>query len=67
MIDYERFLSRSGGLMQESAIRRMGTVLAQKRDRRVYDLRKIVRRDFRRHADRNTVGTVDEQVRNAGR
>src|ERR687898_3377063 len=32
MIDYEKFLSRSGALMQESAIRRMGTVLAQKRD-----------------------------------
>jgi 2-aminoadipate transaminase len=32
MIDYDRFLSRSAELMQESAIRRMGTVLAQKRD-----------------------------------
>jgi 2-aminoadipate transaminase len=32
MIDYDRFLSRSAALMQESAIRRMGTVLAQKRD-----------------------------------
>jgi len=29
---YDRFLSRSAGLMQESAIRKMGTVLAQKRD-----------------------------------
>ena len=32
MINYEKFLSRSAELMQESAIRRMGTVLAQKRD-----------------------------------
>jgi 2-aminoadipate transaminase len=32
MIDYDRFLSRSAELMQESAIRRMGSVLAQKRD-----------------------------------
>ena len=32
MMDYDRFLSRSAGLMQESAIRRMGSVLAQKRD-----------------------------------
>jgi 2-aminoadipate transaminase len=32
MIDYDRYLSRSAALMQESAIRRMGTVLAQKRD-----------------------------------
>ena len=32
MIDYDKFLSRSAELMQESAIRRMGTVLAQKRD-----------------------------------
>jgi 2-aminoadipate transaminase len=32
MTTYDRFLSRSAGLMQESAIRRMGTVLAQKRD-----------------------------------
>ncbi|MGH9371596.1 MAG: hypothetical protein ACRD15_08715 [Vicinamibacterales bacterium] len=32
MIDYDKFLSRSGGLMRESAIRRMGTILAQKRD-----------------------------------
>ena len=32
MINYESFLSRAGQLMQESAIRRMGTVLAQKRD-----------------------------------
>jgi 2-aminoadipate transaminase len=32
MIDYESFLSRAGQVMQGSAIRRMGTVLAQKRD-----------------------------------
>ena len=32
MITYDRFLSRAAGQMQESAIRRMGTVLAQKRD-----------------------------------
>ena len=32
MINYDKFLSRSAELMQESAIRRMGTVLAQKRD-----------------------------------
>ena len=32
MIDYNAFLSRAGELMQESAIRRMGTVLAQTRD-----------------------------------
>jgi len=32
MIDYDKFLSRSGMRMQGSAIRRMGTVLAQKRD-----------------------------------
>jgi 2-aminoadipate transaminase len=32
MINYESFLSRAGQLMQESAIRRMGTVLAQKKD-----------------------------------
>ena len=32
MIDYSGFLSRAAGQMQESAIRRMGTVLAQKRD-----------------------------------
>jgi 2-aminoadipate transaminase len=32
MMTYDRFLSRSAELMQESAIRRMGTVLAQKRD-----------------------------------
>jgi 2-aminoadipate transaminase len=32
MTTYDRFLSRSAALMQESAIRRMGTILAQKRD-----------------------------------
>ena len=32
MMTYDRFLSRSAELMQESAIRRMGLVLAQKRD-----------------------------------
>ena len=32
MIDYDKFLSQSGVRMQESAIRRMGTVLAQTRD-----------------------------------
>jgi 2-aminoadipate transaminase len=32
MIDYNNFLSQAAGHMQESAIRRMGTVLAQKRD-----------------------------------
>lgn len=32
MIDYDRFLSRSAATMKESAIRRMGTVLAQGRD-----------------------------------
>lgn len=32
MIDYDSFLSQAAGHMQESAIRRMGTVLAQKRD-----------------------------------
>lgn len=32
MNTYDRFLSRAAGLMQESAIRKMGTVLAQKRD-----------------------------------
>ena len=32
MMTYDRFLSRSAELMQESAIRRMGGVLAQKRD-----------------------------------
>jgi 2-aminoadipate transaminase len=32
MIDYDRFISRAAGLMQESAIRRMGTLLVQKRD-----------------------------------
>jgi 2-aminoadipate transaminase len=32
MMTYDRFLSRSAGLMQASAIRLMGTVLAQKRD-----------------------------------
>ena len=32
MTNYDRFLSRAAGSMQESAIRRMGTVLAQKRD-----------------------------------
>ena len=32
MTNYDRFLSRSAALMQESAIRRMGTLLAQKRD-----------------------------------
>jgi 2-aminoadipate transaminase len=32
MIDYNRFLSRAAAHMQESAIRRMGTVLSQPRD-----------------------------------
>ena len=32
MIDYDAFLSRAAARMQESAIRRMGTILAQKRD-----------------------------------
>ena len=32
MIDYEEFFSRAAGQMQGSAIRRMGTVLAQSRD-----------------------------------
>jgi 2-aminoadipate transaminase len=32
MTNYDRFLSRAAEQMQESAIRRMGTVLAQKRD-----------------------------------
>ena len=32
MINYERFFSRAAGQMQESAIRRMGTVLAQGKD-----------------------------------
>ena len=32
MIDYNDFLSRAAGHMQESAIRRMGSVLAQRRD-----------------------------------
>lgn len=32
MIDYDAFLSRAAGNMQESAIRRMGTVLAQGKD-----------------------------------
>jgi 2-aminoadipate transaminase len=32
MIDYGAFFSRAAGAMQESAIRRMGTVLAQNRD-----------------------------------
>ena len=32
MTDYNRFLSRAAGAMQGSAIRRMGMVLAQKRD-----------------------------------
>jgi 2-aminoadipate transaminase len=32
MINYDAFLSRSAGKMKESAIRRMGTVLAQGRD-----------------------------------
>jgi 2-aminoadipate transaminase len=32
MIDYDRWLSRAAGGMQESAIRRMGTVLTQERD-----------------------------------
>ncbi|HXG54756.1 MAG TPA: PLP-dependent aminotransferase family protein [Vicinamibacterales bacterium] len=32
MINYDAFLSRAAGQMQESAIRRMGTVLAQSRD-----------------------------------
>jgi 2-aminoadipate transaminase len=32
MINYDKFLSRAATLMQESAIRRMGTILAQKRD-----------------------------------
>ena len=29
MIDYDRFLSRSAAAMKESAIRKMGTILAQ--------------------------------------
>jgi len=32
MINYDTYLSRAARLMQESAIRRMGTILAQKRD-----------------------------------
>lgn len=32
MIDYSEFLSRAAGHMQESAIRRMGTLMAQRRD-----------------------------------
>ena len=32
MINYDAFLSKAAGQMQESAIRRMGTVLAQNRD-----------------------------------
>ena len=32
MIDYDKYLSRAAAVMQESAIRRMGTLLAQKRD-----------------------------------
>ena len=32
MIDYDSFLSKAAGKMQESAIRKMGTVLAQARD-----------------------------------
>jgi 2-aminoadipate transaminase len=32
MIDYTRFLSQAAGHMQESAIRRMGTLMAQRRD-----------------------------------
>lgn len=32
MINYDRFFSRAAGQMQESAIRRMGTVLAQGKD-----------------------------------
>ena len=31
MMNYDGFLSRSAALMRESAIRRMGSVLAQKR------------------------------------
>jgi 2-aminoadipate transaminase len=32
MINYDRHFSRAGALMQESAIRRMGSILAQRRD-----------------------------------
>ena len=32
MMNYDKFLSRAGRLMQESAIRRMGTIVAHKRD-----------------------------------
>ncbi len=32
MITYDKFLSRAGALMQESAIRKMGTILSQRRD-----------------------------------
>jgi 2-aminoadipate transaminase len=32
MIAYDKFFSRAGALMQESAIRKMGTILSQRRD-----------------------------------
>ena len=39
--------------------------IAQECERRIDDFGQIVWRDLRRHADRDAVGTVDEQVRHA--
>ena len=41
--------------------------IAKQGDRRINNLRQIVRRDLGRHADRNSVDAVDQQIREACR
>ncbi len=45
-------------------LRQCGLRIIHQRDGRVDDLSEIVRRNLRRHADRNTVRAVHQQVRN---
>ena len=61
MTDYTRFLSRAAGHMQESAIRRMGMVLAQGRDIISFAPgypapETFPWKEFQRHAERAAVG-----------
>src|SRR5208282_6310 len=46
--------------------RQLGVGIVDERDRRVNDLRQIVRRDVGRHADGDSVRSIDQQIRNAG-
>ena len=59
-------VGKSGPLHELQNLCQLRTGIVNQRDSCIDDFGEIVRRNFRRHADGDSIGAIDEKVRNAG-